>query len=222
METILLGDAAEQLQTLDSESIHTCVTSPPYYNLRDYGVPGQIGMVAERQADTPEWTLPPWTKLITGGVDVQENCLYWTIRAWGDYMTSQNIAHGQATSMTKAVQLEIRGAQQTTNSAGDIEFRQIRVVVRGRSAKLSTGKVKAGNPMHRRHRCLHRRNHHPERRGIHQVLPAGKHRHLDRDGHHKQRERVPGGGGDRRPAIQCGPDDHQRRGHHPRPNQSRV
>jgi Phage tail tube protein FII len=49
--------------------------------------------------------------------------------------------------MTKAVQLEIRGAQQTTNSAGDIEFRQIRVVVRGRSAKLSTGKVKAGNPM---------------------------------------------------------------------------
>ena len=49
--------------------------------------------------------------------------------------------------MTKAVQLEIRGAQQTTNSTGDIEFRQIRVVVRGRSAKLSTGKVKAGNPM---------------------------------------------------------------------------
>jgi len=49
METILLGDAAEQLQTLDSESIHTCVTSPPYYNLRDYGVPGQIGM-----EDTPE------------------------------------------------------------------------------------------------------------------------------------------------------------------------
>lgn len=49
--------------------------------------------------------------------------------------------------MTKAVQLEIRGAQQTTNSEGDIEFRPMRVVVRGRSSKLSTGKVKAGNPM---------------------------------------------------------------------------
>ena len=44
METILLGDALEQLQTLQSESVHTCVTSPPYYNLRDYAVQGQIGM----------------------------------------------------------------------------------------------------------------------------------------------------------------------------------
>ena len=58
-------------------------------------------LVLERQTETPEWTLPPWTKLITGGIDVQENCLYWTIRAWGDYMTSQNVAHGQALSMAE-------------------------------------------------------------------------------------------------------------------------
>lgn len=49
--------------------------------------------------------------------------------------------------MTKAVQLTIRGAQQTTNKEGDIEFRPMRVVVRGRAAKFSPGKVKAGNPM---------------------------------------------------------------------------
>ena len=49
--------------------------------------------------------------------------------------------------MTKAVQLTVRGAQQTTNSAGDIEFRQMRVVIRGRSAKFSPGKVKAGSAM---------------------------------------------------------------------------
>lgn len=49
--------------------------------------------------------------------------------------------------MTKAVQLTVRGAQQTTNSAGDIEFRQMRVVIRGRSAKFSPGKVKAGAAM---------------------------------------------------------------------------
>lgn len=48
-ERILLGDALEQLRTLEAESVHTCVTSPPYYNLRDYGVTGQIGMEA-----TPE------------------------------------------------------------------------------------------------------------------------------------------------------------------------
>ena len=49
IETILLGDAAEQLQTLEAESVHCCVTSPPYFGLRDYGVPGQIGLEA-----TPE------------------------------------------------------------------------------------------------------------------------------------------------------------------------
>ena len=49
MVTLLLGDALKQLQILPGESVHTCVTSPPYYRLRDYGVPGQIGM-----EDTPQ------------------------------------------------------------------------------------------------------------------------------------------------------------------------
>lgn len=42
-ERILLGDALEQLRAIPSEIVHTCVTSPPYYNLRDYGTEGQIG-----------------------------------------------------------------------------------------------------------------------------------------------------------------------------------
>lgn len=46
MEKIICGDALEQLRTLEPESVHTCVTSPPYYNLRDYGIAGQIGMEA--------------------------------------------------------------------------------------------------------------------------------------------------------------------------------
>ncbi|WP_314408846.1 site-specific DNA-methyltransferase [Pseudomonas kuykendallii] len=41
---ILIGDALEQLRTLPAQSVHTCVTSPPYYGLRDYGVDGQIGL----------------------------------------------------------------------------------------------------------------------------------------------------------------------------------
>lgn len=56
------------------------------------------GLVLDRQTDLPQFTVPSWTKMITGGVDVQENSLYWTIRAWGDFLTSQNIAHGQALS----------------------------------------------------------------------------------------------------------------------------
>ncbi len=42
-DTILCGDALEILCSLPSESLQMCVTSPPYYGLRDYGVSGQIG-----------------------------------------------------------------------------------------------------------------------------------------------------------------------------------
>lgn len=41
---ILQGDALSVLKKLDAESVACCVTSPPYYNLRDYGVDGQIGL----------------------------------------------------------------------------------------------------------------------------------------------------------------------------------
>jgi site-specific DNA-methyltransferase (adenine-specific) len=42
--TVLLGDALTQLKELPGSSIDCCVTSPPYYALRDYFVPGQIGL----------------------------------------------------------------------------------------------------------------------------------------------------------------------------------
>jgi len=42
--TILHGDCLEVLATLPAESVHCCVTSPPYWGLRDYGVPGQFGL----------------------------------------------------------------------------------------------------------------------------------------------------------------------------------
>ena len=54
--------------------------------------------VMERQTSLPALFVPEWAKILTGGVDVQETCLYWTVRAWGNYITSQNIAHGQAAS----------------------------------------------------------------------------------------------------------------------------
>ena len=47
--TILQGDVVEQLKTLPDCSVQCCVTSPPYYGLRDYGIAGQIGM-----EETPE------------------------------------------------------------------------------------------------------------------------------------------------------------------------
>ena len=41
---IYSGDVIETLRSLPEGFIHTCVTSPPYWGLRDYGVPGQIGL----------------------------------------------------------------------------------------------------------------------------------------------------------------------------------
>lgn len=41
---LIHGDSRSVLHTLESESVHCCVTSPPYYGLRDYGFEGQIGL----------------------------------------------------------------------------------------------------------------------------------------------------------------------------------
>lgn len=50
MSVILLqGDALEEVKKLQNESIDCCITSPPYFGLRNYGVQGQIGL-----EDSPE------------------------------------------------------------------------------------------------------------------------------------------------------------------------
>jgi len=41
---ILQGDCLERMRELSDESVHCCVTSPPYWGLRDYGVKGQLGL----------------------------------------------------------------------------------------------------------------------------------------------------------------------------------
>ena len=41
--TLYLGDALTVLRQLPDQSVDCCVTSPPYFGLRDYGVEGQIG-----------------------------------------------------------------------------------------------------------------------------------------------------------------------------------
>lgn len=41
---IYTGDALDMLRTLPDQSVQCCVTSPPYWGLRDYGVDEQIGL----------------------------------------------------------------------------------------------------------------------------------------------------------------------------------
>lgn len=44
MVTIKQGDCIDVMSTMPAQSVNCCVTSPPYYGLRDYGVNGQIGL----------------------------------------------------------------------------------------------------------------------------------------------------------------------------------
>ena len=46
---VIIGDCIEGMRSLPDQSVHTCVTSPPYFGLRDYGMAGQIGL-----EDTPD------------------------------------------------------------------------------------------------------------------------------------------------------------------------
>lgn len=49
MNKVIWGDALQALKSLPDSIVQTCVTSPPYFGLRDYGVDGQIGL-----EETPE------------------------------------------------------------------------------------------------------------------------------------------------------------------------
>ena len=39
---ILKGDCRDVLRSLDADSVQTCITSPPYWGLRDYGIPPSV------------------------------------------------------------------------------------------------------------------------------------------------------------------------------------
>ena len=46
---MLNGNCLDVLSELPEQSVNTCITSPPYYGLRDYGESDQLGL-----EDTPE------------------------------------------------------------------------------------------------------------------------------------------------------------------------
>lgn len=48
--TVYLGDCVDSMKTMPDQSVQTCITSPPYFGLRDYGVDGQIGLEQSPEA----------------------------------------------------------------------------------------------------------------------------------------------------------------------------
>lgn len=108
---VRFSDIAKEFLTTkdDPEAFQNFVNSWLAEPWEDTKLKTNAELVLERQTEVPALVVPEWAKLLTGGVDVQENCLYWTIRAWGDFLTSQNIAHGQALSfeeINKVMNLE--------------------------------------------------------------------------------------------------------------------
>ena len=59
-DRIINGDCLSALKEMPGESIHCCVTSPPYYGLRDYGMEGQVGREA-----TPEIYIRKLTEIFS-------------------------------------------------------------------------------------------------------------------------------------------------------------
>ena len=82
----------------DNERLQNFVNSWLAEPWEDTRLTTSADTVLERQTEFEEFTVPTWAKFLTGGVDVQETCMYYTIRAWGNFITSQNICHGQAMS----------------------------------------------------------------------------------------------------------------------------
>ena len=73
--------AKEFLQTKDNpEDFQNFVNSWLAEPWEDTKLKTNADLVMERQTDLPAYVVPSWTKLLTAGVDVQETCLYWTIR----------------------------------------------------------------------------------------------------------------------------------------------
>ena len=50
MYKFICGDSLTELRKMESESVNMCVTSPPYYNLRQY-LPDGVKL----KEDAPEW-----------------------------------------------------------------------------------------------------------------------------------------------------------------------
>lgn len=82
----------------DTEALHNFTNSWLAEPWEDTKLKTNAETVMERQTDLPEYVVPEWTRLLTAGVDVQETSLYYIIRAWGEYLTSQLVTRGQVTS----------------------------------------------------------------------------------------------------------------------------
>ena len=115
MNFVEFGDCREIMRSWKAEGIkaQTCVTSPPYFGLRDYGHPGQIGL-----EQTPEEYIAAMVEVFRCVRDVlaDDGTLWLNI---GDSYATQGGAHGGRNDNQRGV-----GAKRThDNGGGDQQAR---------------------------------------------------------------------------------------------------
>ena len=89
------GNALDILAQLPAESIQCCVTSPPYWGLRDYGIDGQLG-----QESTPEEYVANLVSILRSLRRVlRDDGTLWLnlgdsyFGSWGDYVAPESTKH---------------------------------------------------------------------------------------------------------------------------------
>lgn len=99
-------DCLTGLKKLDDESIDCCITSPPYFGLRDYGHEEQIGL-----EQTPELFVAKMVEVFTevkralkpdGTLWFNMGDTYYNYRGTNDFSTKQTISNNKAHEMQSA------------------------------------------------------------------------------------------------------------------------
>lgn len=103
---IYQGNSLDVLKTFPGKSINCCVTSPPYWGLRDYGCEGQLGL-----EKTPEEYVNNLVLLFRevrrclrddGTLWLNLGDSYYNFRGYTDYATPQTISSNDAHKMESA------------------------------------------------------------------------------------------------------------------------
>jgi DNA modification methylase len=109
---VRIGDCLESLRAMPDQSVHCCVTSPPYFGLRDYGMDGQIGL-----EDTPQAFVARLVKVFRQVRRVlrDDGTLWLNL---GDSYSAQGGAQVQGTKQAKGSQSGAWGGESRKAIAG--------------------------------------------------------------------------------------------------------
>lgn len=109
-----VGDALERLRELPADSVQCCVTSPPYWGLRDYGVEGQIGLEPTPRAfldrivavfqEVRRVLRPDGTLWVNMGDTYASS-------SWGGGVGESSTINGGAQLQSRAAQLKLKSRQ---------------------------------------------------------------------------------------------------------------